>query len=182
MKIGSVINVLRKTQCKIYRKGEIVIDKGETDATVVFIRKGLIRSFIQDDEKNDRITFQLYPEYQLAVNLHAILFQEPSKFTYQALEDTKTYQIDYHYWMQMASNNAGLFELNRNYMGRNVMKKAFQRAESFVFLSPEERYLNYIRAHPNLVNRVPDKYIAHVLGITPVSLSRIRHRIVAKKE
>lgn len=61
------------------------------------------------------------------------------------------------------------------------MKRAFQRIESFVFLSPEERYKKYVKDYPNVIDRAPDKYIANVLGITPVSLSRIRTRIASKK-
>jgi DNA-directed RNA polymerase subunit F len=61
------------------------------------------------------------------------------------------------------------------------MRQAFQRVESFVFLSPEERYQKYVEDHPNIINRAPDKYIANILGITPVSLSRIRSRIASKR-
>ncbi len=61
------------------------------------------------------------------------------------------------------------------------MKQAFQRVESFVLLSPEERYLKYMQDYPSVINRAPDKYIANVLGITPVSLSRIKGRITAKR-
>jgi hypothetical protein len=67
------------------------------------------------------------------------------------------------------------------YIGKSIMKQAFQRVESFVFLSPEERYQKYIQDYPNVINRAPDKYIANVLGITAVSLSRIKGRIASKK-
>ncbi|CAN0600388.1 unnamed protein product, partial [Ectocarpus sp. 12 AP-2014] len=59
--------------------------------------------------------------------------------------------------------------------------RAFERVESFVFLSPEERYKKYVKDNPNIINRAPDMYIANILGITAVSLSRIRNRIASKK-
>jgi len=40
----------------------------------------------------------------------------------------------------------------------------------------------FIDTNPDIINRVPNKYIANVLGITPVSLSRIRKRIASKKK
>ena len=52
--------------------------------------------------------------------------------------------------------------------------------ESFVTQSPEERYRELIAERFDLINRVPDKYIASMLGITPVSLSRIRKRMHTK--
>lgn len=51
------------------------------------------------------------------------------------------------------------------------------RLEAFVLLSPEERYREIITSNPSLINRVPDKYLANIIGITPVSLSRIRKRL-----
>ncbi|MGD9329312.1 MAG: Crp/Fnr family transcriptional regulator, partial [Cyclobacteriaceae bacterium] len=148
--------------------------------TVFYIRKGLVRSYFNDDQGNE-ITFQLYPEATVLSNVHFILFKEPSRFSYQALEPTKTYMIDYDSFIELASKTPSLLELNRMYLGKRIMQQAYQRIESFVFLSPEGRYMKYMKEHPNLVNRVPDKYIANVLGITPVSLSRIRKRIASKK-
>ena len=83
--------------------------------------------------------------------------------------------------MKMSSNNQELLELNRTFFGKKIIQQAFQRIESFVFLSPEERYKKFITDHPKLANRVPDMYIASILGITPVSLSIIKRRISKKK-
>jgi CRP-like cAMP-binding protein len=46
--------------------------------------------------------------------------------------------------------------------------------------SPRERYEELLREHPEIVRRIPQHYIASYLGITPVSLSRIRNRIHRK--
>jgi len=61
----------------------------------------------------------------------------------------------------------------------DMLKEAMERIESFVLLSPTERYLKLIEEKPDIVNRVPDKYLSTYLGITPVSLSRIRKRIAS---
>ena len=180
MSIRSLLSLLRNVTIKSFKKGEILIPEGATNQDVYFIRKGLIRSYSTDDME-DEITFQLYPEYHVVSNLHSLLFNEPSQFSYEALEYTKVYSIDYDSFVEMSSKNPKLLELNRTYLGKKAMKQAYQRVESFVFLSPEERYKKYIKDYPNLVNRAPDKYIANVLGITPVSLSRIRKRIATKK-
>ena len=181
MKIGSVIALVRNTTTKYFSKGEELIPAGVTGYEVFFVRKGFIRSYYYNEDKLEEITFQLYPEYSVVINLHGALFEEPSKFSYQAIEDTKVYKTDYTSLMDLTSKNPELLELNRKYIGKRAIKQAFQRVESFVFMSPEERYLKYINDYPNIVNRAPDKYIANVLGITPVSLSRIRSRIAAKK-
>ena len=42
--------------------------------------------------------------------------------------------------------------------------------------SPEERYNELVKQSPHILQRVPQHYIASFLGITSVSLSRIRNR------
>jgi hypothetical protein len=48
------------------------------------------------------------------------------------------------------------------------------RIESLQFHSAEERYKALLREAPDVLKRVPLKYVASFLGITQVSLSRIR--------
>jgi len=179
MSLKSLLILFRHVSIRCVEKGEIIIQKGATEKDIFFVRRGLIRGYFIN-EKCDEITFQLYPEYSLLGNLHAIFFDEPSKYVYQALEQTKIYSIDYTSFHEVTSKDPQLSAINRMYLGKKAMKQAFQRVESFVFLSPEERYRKYVKDYPNIINRAPDKYIANVLGITPVSLSRIRNRIASK--
>jgi hypothetical protein len=51
---------------------------------------------------------------------------------------------------------------------------------SYLLNSPEERYLLLIKDRPELLQRIPQHQIASFLGITPVSLSRIRNRVFKK--
>jgi CRP-like cAMP-binding protein len=44
--------------------------------------------------------------------------------------------------------------------------------------TPAKRYEDLIKEHPEILKRIPQHYIASYLGITPVSLSRIRNRTV----
>ena len=175
-----LLGLFRHVKIDSYEKGEIILRKGETQKKIFFIKKGLIRGYMMN-EKYCEITFQLYPEYHIFGNIYAILFDEPSKFSFQALEATKVYEVDYNSFIKVTSRNPNLTELSRRFVGKKMMKQAFQRVESFVLLSPEERYLKYMNDYPNVINRAPDKYIANVLGITPVSLSRIKGRIASKK-
>ncbi len=180
MNIRNLLLLLRHVSINSIEKGEILIREGATNKDIYFIRRGLIRSYYIN-EKTDEITFQLYPEYHIVTNINTILFNEPSKFSYQALEPTKFYKIGYSSFLDVTSKNPQLLELNRLYLGRRMMKLAYLRVESLVLLSPEERYQKYVEDYPNIINRAPDKYIANVLGITPVSLSRIRKRIASRK-
>lgn len=180
MNIKILLALIRNVKTKSFDKGEILIRVGFTGKDVYYIRKGLVRCYVVDEETNE-ITFQIFAEHQIFTNTHSVLFNEASKFYYQALEHTKVYKVDYNEFLKLTSQNSELLELNRSYFGKKVIQQAFQRVESFVFLSPEERYQKFVKDNPKLIHRVPDKYIANILGITPVSLSRIRNRISRKK-
>ncbi len=182
MKFKNLVVLIRNLQIRTFEKGEIIIPLRSERADLFYVRKGLIRSFRESENPDEEeTTFQLFPEHHISGNLHAIFLDEPSKFSYQALERSKVYLIDFTTFNQEASKNPELGMFSRQFVGKRIVKQAFHRIESFVFLSPEERYIKYIKDNPNLINRAPDKYIASVLGITPTSLSRIRKRLASKK-
>lgn len=180
MKLNIIFKILRNVSVYSFEKREIVLTKGSAKKEFFFIRKGLVRSYILNEE-GDEITFQLFAEGDIFGNVHAVLFNEKSKFFYQTLEKSKIYAVDYELFMDITSKRPDLLQINRTLLIQKVIQRIFQRTETFVFLSPEKRYLQFVEDHPNLANRVPDMYIANVLGITPVSLSRIRKRITSKK-
>lgn len=171
--------LLQQATMKSYAPGEYLIKVGQLNKEVFLIRQGLVRAFRIND-KGDEITTMLRWEYQPFASTHLILFNEPAQQYFEALERTTVFSMDYDELQSILTNNPKL-EANRKYFFQSVLKQALQRIDSFVMLSPEERYLDFIRSSPDIANRVPDKYIAHLLGITPVSLSRIRKRIATKK-
>ncbi|MBK0404697.1 Crp/Fnr family transcriptional regulator [Adhaeribacter sp. BT258] len=67
-------------------------------------------------------------------------------------------------------------------MAEQVAQRATEIAMSLASEKPEERFLNLIKKQPELFQRVPQKYIANFLGISPESLSRIRNRIHQKQK
>ena len=72
-----------------------------------------------------------------------------------------------------------------NILTRKIAEQRFINAQqilsSFLLDTPEERYLKFIEKNGDLLLRVPHHIIASFLGITPVSLSRIRKRVQEKQ-
>ena len=180
MRLRFFLKLIRNLKIKTFEKGEILIERGSNEPNMFFIRKGLVRSYYFN-ENADEITFQLFAENTFFGNVHAMMLNEPSKFTYEALEKTKVYTVAFDTFRKLMREHADKFEVDRSFMFKSTFSQIYNRMESFVIMSPEERYEKYVKDHPNIINRVPDKYIASVLGITPVSLSRIRGRISTKK-
>lgn len=158
--------------------GDFFIKEGSMSKKVFFINKGLVRSFIID-EKGEEITNRLRYENQLISAYEPISFNKPSRFNFQALEKTELFEVDFNVLMELLRNNPNL-EPARRFFNRQILTETISALDDFILLTPEQRYLKFVDENPELINRVPNKYIANVLGITPVSLSRIRKRIAKK--
>ncbi|EQA43243.1 hypothetical protein LEP1GSC050_1702 [Leptospira broomii serovar Hurstbridge str. 5399] len=92
------------------------------------------------------------------------------------MEPTELYFITEQDAAQIYRENEGIVEYLREF--------AMERFDAYMVLflsrirdSPEQRYLNLVKQQPDILTRVPQHYIASYLGITPVSLSRIRNRV-----
>ena len=160
---------------KSLKKEEIYIKEGERRKKVAYIKSGLIRIFAVK-ENGVEVTVLLRREDQFVASHHAVILEEPSIYYFQALEPTDLLEVDHDEIQKVLAQNPK-FERIRQYFLKQMLAQALTQIESFILLSPEERYKEFLNKNADLLNRVPIKYIANLLGITPVSLSRIRKRI-----
>ncbi|WP_298708504.1 Crp/Fnr family transcriptional regulator [Chitinophaga sp.] len=173
-----LLKVIHATQQRVLEPGEIYIREGENSPRLGYIKEGLIRSY-HVNEKGMESTVLLRWEEQIVASYDSILMQRPSRFTYHALEKTTLLEVNYHLVEQQLENKP-VFEKARYHFVLDMLAQSLERIETFVLLTPEERYRQLIKDKPDLLQRVPDKHLATLLGITPVSLSRIRKRIQSK--
>ena len=171
--------LLDASEKKNYEPGDIVIKEGSFNKRIYFINRGLVRAYVIND-KGDEVTTGLRKEHQLFLSPDVVLFREASRHSFECLEASQVFSLNHEVLDRLVSQNPKL-EANRKYITRTIIKEAFNRIDSFILRSPEERYLDFIDKNSDLMHRVPNKYIANVLGITEVSLSRIRRRIADRK-
>jgi CRP-like cAMP-binding protein len=119
-------------------------------------------------------------EQEFTSSYKSFLTRTPTITYIQALEETRLINISYDAFQQMLSNPILGHKMER--FGRLVAEHYLccyeDRVASFITQSPEERYLQLLQTGRDILQRMPQHYIAHFLGITPVSLSRIRKRIL----
>ncbi len=144
---------------------------GHTCRTIYFINKGLARIYYFKNETDITECFAF--ENQIIARVESLFTGNPSKKGIQMLEDAEV----------VAINAVQLFKMYDTYPEvERLFRKIFEagyvdtvnRLESLQFHSAEERYRDLLQSSPDILKRVPLKYIASFLGITPVSLSRIR--------
>ncbi|VAW89584.1 cAMP-binding proteins - catabolite gene activator and regulatory subunit of cAMP-dependent protein kinases [hydrothermal vent metagenome] len=157
-----------------YNKGDVLFSQGELCKKLYFIEKGLCKVFYLTPDGQEFIK-SFIAENAFITSLRSQMLSEASSFTATCLEPSSVIQLDFQELMSFtttdleASNslNEALFQL--------AIKKE-RREYEFLCLSAQERYQLLAKRSPHLVRRVNQADIARYLGITPVALSRIRHR------
>lgn len=151
----------------------VLLYAGEISNNIYLIKKGCLREWYNKDGKD--ITFQFFFEGQPIASIDSFMNQTPSLFTIESIEPTTILSI-------------GKTDFEKLLIAYPEFKSGFldfifQRFRNYeqLFLSrikdtPQERYEDLIKKHPEIIKRVPQHYIASFLGITPISLSRIKNR------
>jgi len=155
--------------------GEGYIREGDTTKRFAFIERGIVRAYTTKPN-GDEATLFLRWDGQLIASHDTIIHNRPARFIYRALEPTQLLEMDYDVLEGILREHPE-YEPLRNHFLLRMLAEALQGIEAFVLYTPQERYEQLVANRQDIVNRVPDKYIASTLGITPVSLSRIRRRI-----
>ena len=161
------------------KAGSVYIDTGALFKRLAYVKSGLIRIYHLDDSGDER-TVQLKWEDQFFASFDTMLWQRPSRFIYEAYEDTVLLEAEYQQFMDLVDATPR-FSAAKTYFLQHMLAEALERVESFILLKPEARYEQLVAEHPDLLQRIPSKHLASLLGITPVSLSRIRKRLVHRE-
>ncbi|SHM32548.1 cAMP-binding domain of CRP or a regulatory subunit of cAMP-dependent protein kinases [Cyclobacterium lianum] len=155
---------------RTYSKNEIIQEIGSRCRTVYMVKSGAARIFYYK-EGND-ITEHFAFENEVIVRAESLFTGKPTAKGIQAIDDTVMVVIDSVKLFQLYDEYHDLERLFRLIFEREYVN-TLKRIENFQFKSARERYLELVDS-PNLIQKVPLKYIASYLGITQVSLSRIR--------
>ena len=156
-------------------KHGVFAEQGRVAGEVAFVLEGMFRHFYTKDGE-ERTTYFFFENHLLSAYL-SCLTGRPSLVTIEALSES-------HYLSFPYAVLADLFELRMAWQkfGRRLAEYLTvgleERMVGLLLLSPEERYRELLASgKTKILARVPQHYIANYLGITPVSLSRIRNRV-----
>lgn len=159
-----------------FKKNELIQPVGHTCKTIYFLEKGIARIFYYKDGVD--ITEHFAFEGGIVARAESLFAGEPSQKAIEVLEDSDILAIDVPKLYQLYDKFHEIERLFRLIFERAHVE-TIHRIESLQFHSAEERYLNLLSTHKNIIQRVALKHIASYLGITQVSLSRIRAKVGA---
>jgi CRP-like cAMP-binding protein len=164
---------------KTLKKKEFLLQDIKVCNFIAFIAEGSIRHFhIKDGvEKTCDISF----ENSWVTDFQSFNNDTVGKMNLQAMENTTVFLIKKQKLFKLYEE-CNKYETFGRLMAELVAQRATEIAMSLSSDKPEERFQNLIKKQPDLFQRVPQKYIANFLGISPESLSRIRNRIIHKQK
>ena len=159
-------------------KGEILLRAGSVCNHSFFVEEGLLRSFSIDKQGKEHV-IQFAPENWIISDRSSLLFQEPSEFFIDAVENTTLIMFDEEFVVKASELSAKYRSFNQKALNNHIRHQQ-RRINRLLSATAEERYLNFIQLYPNITLRVPQWMIASYLGITPESLSRVRKELARK--
>jgi CRP-like cAMP-binding protein len=172
MQMSSQITSIFKGSRK-YLPQTNVLWHGETANEIFLVKSGCLRAWFNKDGKD--ITLQFFFEGDMATSLENFLHNIPSNIFLEAIEETEVGVIDRESFFTLLTEN----ETIKEWFYEEAIRKLFthtNRLLSLLQYKPFERYQQLLAGDTRIVRRVPQQYIASYLGVTPVSLSRIRYR------
>lgn len=150
-----------------------LLQEGQISRTMFFIEKGCLRTWINSDGKE--ITTQFFFEGSSVASIESFRTNLPSLYSIGSLESCILQTISQKEFQYIIENSP---ESGKE-IEKHLFRRLFQTQQlfySYLKNNPRKRYEELIEHHPEILQRVPQHYIASYLGITPVSLSRIRNR------
>lgn len=165
---------------KKYKKGEIYNNQGSVCKYMGFITDGVFRSYLIDDKTGDEKNAFIYSTYQFVVTFKSFINRVPCDYFTEAITDATVVCISLDDLLRLYKRSHK-WECFGRLVAETAFNIAIDRAEGFLFKTPEERYLDFLKRYPDVFNKVQLYHIASYLGIQPPSLSRIRKRLSTHK-
>ena len=165
-------NFLPILKVRRFGKKEYIIKAGEVEPYFNFIVKGLVRKYYK--KAHQEINTQISTEGQIIMNQQSFLGRQPSEYFIEAIEPTVMVSIKFDQLEELYNKSKKMERLGRlvvTYM--MVISDNWQM--QMIKMTPRERFLNFVMKNPQLMQRVPQKYLASYLSIKPETFSRFKH-------
>ena len=159
----------------------VLLEEGKVSGQYVFIEKGCVRLFFNNDG-NDK-TVQFFFENEGLTSFESFVNNAPSAFTIETIEPSVVYLLPKQYVIQLMDELSHEPDFLKMMMQLSSLRQTHYINEfvSFIRDTPEERYQKLLTERPHIVQRVPQHYIASYLGVSTVHLSRIKSKLAKGK-
>lgn len=171
--IEDILNTNLTSKTKNLKKGNCVQKKFATNSPAIYVKKGLLKSYVLDSKGIEYI-YMFASEGYIIGDIEAMEYDQPAKLYIDCLEDSEVILFN----KEELENELSKEQL---VMFNQMLSRRIGRLQRRVLMlmgSPAiDRYQYFLETYPQLPNRIPQKMIASYLGIAPQTLSTIRNKI-----
>lgn len=154
-----------------YPRGSIFLKPDNKSKRLIFLEKGLYRTFYYKDGKD--VTHHFWDENSFNCPIESVIKDEIAPYGWQAIEDCEVRVIEYGDFEKLMTTNSELFNLMVAYVSDMASKLSSKRS-ALNFKTAEEKYQDLTTQFPKIVHRVPLGHLASYMGMTQQTLSVLR--------
>ena len=158
---------------KHYDKKDFLVEKGHTNNYIYFVLSGSCYSYMEEDN-GDISVVQFALEGNWISDLYSFFSGKNAIYNVQALEAMEVLAINNENF-ELACDRNALFDKYFRIIIQNAYVALQYRVAKSNIAEADERYYEFAKQYPSVVQRIPQYLIASYLGIKPQSLSRIRN-------
>ena len=160
-----------------YDKKSRLTDSGEVEQYLSYVVKGLIRKYFFRGK--EQVIKHIAKEGNLLASSVSFFSRVPSSYIVETIEPTIIISISRDNLEKLFESGDRWERAGRLMMADLLIEKEYWLLDTIRY-TPRERFLRFIKEQPDLVERVPQKYLASYLHIKPETFSRLKHLVETK--
>jgi CRP-like cAMP-binding protein len=163
---------------RTFDRNKIILPSNEIPEFSIFVLKGCLYQSLAN-EKGEESIVHFAEERHFIGDLAALRNKIKSIYNFQAIEECELLTLNAENWERSFIEFPwwAVAHLKGYQKWTSQLQKQIANLQS---LTGEERYLNLLETKPQLIQRVPQHYIASYLGVSAETLSRIRKKITSR--
>ncbi|HEX6333354.1 MAG TPA: Crp/Fnr family transcriptional regulator [Flavisolibacter sp.] len=170
--------ILPYIEVRHFKKKEVISQNDVVEDYFNYVIKGLVRKYYQ--RRHEEINTQIATEGHIIHSQESFHSRTPSEYCVEAVEPCTLVSITYDNLEKIYSSSCKMERLGRLVITFSmVIKDRWQM--NLIKHTPRERFLDFIHKNPELLQRVPQKYLASYLHIQPETFSRFKHMLKEKR-
>ena len=163
---------------KEVRRKEFLLQAGVVARHINFIHSGALKAYYMDVKSDENIIMLAVDDWWIT-DMYSFTTGKPAMQYISAIEDSVVYQLQKNDFDQLLVKIPA-FERFFRILMQNAYIREQLRVIQNLSMPAEERYLNFLKKYPQLVQRVTQKQIASYIGVSPEFLSAMRKRMQKK--
>ena len=174
---GTVGQVLQIAKIEHFNKGELLFESGQRLTSLTFLLSGVLRGFLIDLNGKDITDCFAYRPGEAAMPCNRL--DQVAQISIEAVTPCEVLKIPVSAAIQLIEENPQLCRLYNQYLIQ-ALERHWEVKMLMYQYTAMQRYEWFLKRYPELAQMISGRYIASYLGMTPVTLSRLRGRLRKK--